>query len=1534
MKEDFNKFIDIFENNKTIIKDNSYKTIEKFMSLFKNSSFSKLNSDTELDFLFNNKIIYKFNEENSILENLEKEYLILIYISLKENIPESFYEKLLIALMEIFNPVKIFLNLKFFKKSLKFILKNIKKKNPLEIIDNSINNNKDLEINNINKKNIIIFLYNYYFNNINEINDINFDYIKVIFDLSKILNLYLTKESDYISCKNYFNYLFNKHFFAIKKKSEENNECLFSKLLNIFLQFLNTYSIESKNLNNTIYENFLYIISFLLCPTNKKDIKLINDLIYNDINNKGIVNKIKNDILISNNSILHQISINLLNKNEKKLSDDFMKKYISIYDVLDGFNCHLFKSLEPEFKSILLFINNNSKIENINDYMDLFILLNRKVFNHENSRIHKFFIKTICRMDDLTNEIFNKYLFSDFLENINSSMLYSENEKHIFHNKMGILINKFLVKYLDKNKKYLFDLVHGISEFVSNRKIIPYLISVLDTILSNNNSNDLLKEENYNVNIINDILNLIEKLCKNNSSQYQKFKNYDTIGKLLINIIPNEKYNNEKIIILIKIYSLLFEYLLNFNKEVLSLEYLNLSDIKLFDKENVIYKTILSILEYLKKYLNISDDLIKFINDNSFLKNISHENLILLFYSLNNNDILNMYLISNDKKLFSDYLDEDLKKEYLLQFNSILSVQKIFNRNNKENLYNIKDAFDNIFCSLKNFAESNNDININKELFEKYELLLYNYINTYHIGFNDILINNAQFILNINNNNLFYRLIFTKMYLFHYLACIYYQIFDINNKSIILENKTLHNNLISILNYLLSNESNIKNNNRILYFKCFILCLISLKTINYEEIPNILEKIVNNNYTIFNLDFFYNYFDMLSEGDLFYVIKFFNIYFDIKNINEENEEKNLAEYKLFIDKCTKSILEKRENFTYLNIMTFIYTLLNKKLIVKDNYIPLVKSTINQFIDFNENRIWLLLKLSTEILLNNIKDNIILLDKYQDTIIKLAIVKETRGEDSFMLQTSPYYIKSPFNLKINKILPYDENISKYGLYIRYYILYFMEKLIGDSIIKGNEEKIIIDTVLKMVLMIVEKINNMSGNRPEMVFTLKHREKLRLSQLLLVLGYIFIVIRKEKDEMYVNDFINNNKNILEKITKNIIDIFSKTNLQSIDFYIYNFNLQFLYYSSTLRKFYLDSMTNPKTKSHIVSACIIIISIAILESIIKDKNEIIKYIDAITIQCTSNVCNVRGFAQYFIDKLFTSEELAKKDCIIKNNINESFVIYLKKNQNIQKFFSKFEDKYNEYILLLKDFSVENMLKGNLDEVYCEIVPIDIINEFRIISSDCLVIDNIEYGKISSNWRFVFDTKGEIERIMNQDDRNNDFQKKYRPLDNNIYHDMNHKRKRHDIIVVGSLIDKAPNLGGLTRTCEIFNIGALTIPNESFLKDVGFLRAAASGEKWTPLLSVPPCTVKEFIISYKKLGYTIIGLEQTQNSIEIKNYKFQEKTVIVLGNEKEGIPQDIINLIDNCIIIPQYGNIRSLNVHVSAAIMLWEAIQCLNNP
>jgi hypothetical protein len=124
------------------------------------------------------------------------------------------------VLIDVFDPIKIFLNIKFFKKCFKFFSNKIKNKNVLNIINN---------INNLNeaKKSILVFLYYYnYFSeikkekrDINNIidNNINFDYIKLLFELNKILNLYITKESESISCQNYFNYLFNKHFFLIKE---------------------------------------------------------------------------------------------------------------------------------------------------------------------------------------------------------------------------------------------------------------------------------------------------------------------------------------------------------------------------------------------------------------------------------------------------------------------------------------------------------------------------------------------------------------------------------------------------------------------------------------------------------------------------------------------------------------------------------------------------------------------------------------------------------------------------------------------------------------------------------------------------------------------------------------------------------------------------------------------------------------------------------------------------------------------------------------------------------------------------------------------------------------------------------------------------------------------------------------------------------------------------------------------------------------------------------------------------------------------
>lgn len=71
------------------------------------------------------------------------------------------------------------------------------------------------------------------------------------------------------------------------------------------------------------------------------------------------------------------------------------------------------------------------------------------------------------------------------------------------------------------------------------------------------------------------------------------------------------------------------------------------------------------------------------------------------------------------------------------------------------------------------------------------------------------------------------------------------------------------------------------------------------------------------------------------------------------------------------------------------------------------------------------------------------------------------------------------------------------------------------------------------------------------------------------------------------------------------------------------------------------------------------------------------------------------------------------------------------------------------------------------------------------------------------------------------------------------------------------------------------------------------------------------------------------MVGAEQTAGSSELNSFKFPQKTALVLGNEKEGIPVELIQHLDICVEVPQEGVIRSMNVHVTGAIFIWEYVR-----
>jgi tRNA G18 (ribose-2'-O)-methylase SpoU len=75
------------------------------------------------------------------------------------------------------------------------------------------------------------------------------------------------------------------------------------------------------------------------------------------------------------------------------------------------------------------------------------------------------------------------------------------------------------------------------------------------------------------------------------------------------------------------------------------------------------------------------------------------------------------------------------------------------------------------------------------------------------------------------------------------------------------------------------------------------------------------------------------------------------------------------------------------------------------------------------------------------------------------------------------------------------------------------------------------------------------------------------------------------------------------------------------------------------------------------------------------------------------------------------------------------------------------------------------------------------------------------------------------------------------------------------------------------------------------------------------------------------KNAGYKVIAIEQAVGSIDLEDYSpaVSEKIALVFGNEVTGVSEPVMEIVDACIEIPQFGTKHSFNVSVTAAIVLY---------
>jgi tRNA G18 (ribose-2'-O)-methylase SpoU len=83
---------------------------------------------------------------------------------------------------------------------------------------------------------------------------------------------------------------------------------------------------------------------------------------------------------------------------------------------------------------------------------------------------------------------------------------------------------------------------------------------------------------------------------------------------------------------------------------------------------------------------------------------------------------------------------------------------------------------------------------------------------------------------------------------------------------------------------------------------------------------------------------------------------------------------------------------------------------------------------------------------------------------------------------------------------------------------------------------------------------------------------------------------------------------------------------------------------------------------------------------------------------------------------------------------------------------------------------------------------------------------------------------------------------------------------------------------------------------------------------------------TLPPVLKELKREGFSLVGLEQTTNSENLHTFQFDRKTVLVVGNERSGLSDDVLVVLDQVVEIPVYGLPYSYNVATAASMALYE--------
>ncbi len=156
---------------------------------------------------------------------------------------------------------------------------------------------------------------------------------------------------------------------------------------------------------------------------------------------------------------------------------------------------------------------------------------------------------------------------------------------------------------------------------------------------------------------------------------------------------------------------------------------------------------------------------------------------------------------------------------------------------------------------------------------------------------------------------------------------------------------------------------------------------------------------------------------------------------------------------------------------------------------------------------------------------------------------------------------------------------------------------------------------------------------------------------------------------------------------------------------------------------------------------------------------------------------------------------------------------------------------------------------------------------------------------------------------------------------------------RKQPTLQIMLDNVHSSQNLSAIIRSCDavgVLDIYYSTKENETLRIHKTITQGA---HRWMHRYRMHDTDKVAFLKEKKVQGFQVVVTHLEEQAVSFREIDYTKPTLLVMGNEKEGVSPEVIEMADEVIIIPMQGMVQSLNVSVATALILYEAQRQLEN-